>query len=217
VSPATQAAQDRAARKAYRRSLPPLYRWRRVIIGVLVAALIVVIAVALRSDPVGIVKGAWYGLRQQYVWVRPVQATVIPPEATAAKSDPAALVDESDNEWTMNWTPTGVSPCGPAPGTGFIMLTFAPTRIRLMQIVPGLAESNPERKLQPLPQVLGIDFGDGKCKTIELRSAPGMQTIKIDSKQKVTQMRIGIHSATPLANAEPLISITEVILKAYPS
>lgn len=217
MSPATQAAQDRAARKAYRRSLPPLYRWRRVIIGVLVAALIVAIAVALRSDPVGIVKGAWYGLRQQYVWVRPVQATVIPPEATAAKSDPAALVDESDNEWTMNWTPTGVSPCGPAPGTGFIMLTFAPTRIRLMQIVPGLAESNPERKLQPLPKVLGIDFGDGKCRTIELSSEPGMQTIKIDSKQQVTQMRIGIHSATTLANAEPLISITEVILKAYPS
>ena len=40
TSPASQAAQDRAARKAYRRSLPPLYRWRRVIIGVAVAALL---------------------------------------------------------------------------------------------------------------------------------------------------------------------------------
>ena len=37
-----------------------------------------------------------------------------------------------------------------------------------------------------------------------------MQTIKIDSKQKVTQMRIGIHSATPLANVEPLIGEIEI-------
>jgi hypothetical protein len=218
ISPAAQAAQDRAARKAYRRSLPPLYRWRRVIIGVLVAALIVIVAVVLRSDPVGIVKGAWYGLRQQYVWVRPVQVAIVPAEATAAKSDPAALVDESENEWTMNWTPSGVSPCGPAPGTGFIVLTFAPTRIRLIQIAPGLAETNPERKLQPLPKVLGVDFGDGACQTIDLTARTGQQVFKIDSKKEVTQMRIGIGSAfTAGANPEPKISLTEVILKAYPS
>ena len=36
---ASEAAQDRAARREYRRSLPPLYRWRRVIIGVLVVVL----------------------------------------------------------------------------------------------------------------------------------------------------------------------------------
>jgi hypothetical protein len=129
ASSANQAAQDRAARKAYRRSLPPLYRWRRVIIGVLVVALLVAVAVLLRQDPVGIVKGAWYGMRQEYVWIKPVQAAVVPPEATAPKSDPAALVDESENEWTMNWAPTGESSCHSAPGTGYIVLTLAaPTR-----------------------------------------------------------------------------------------
>jgi hypothetical protein len=217
TSPASQAAQDRAARKAYRRSLPPLYRWRRVLIGVLVVALLVAAAVVLRQDPVGIAKGAWYSLRQEYDWVRPVQVAVVPPDATAAKSDPAALVDESENEWTMNWTPSGVSTCGPAPGTGYVVLTFAPTRIRLIQIAPGLAETNPQRKLQPLPKVLGISFDNGPCQTIDLTPTSNQQEFKLDSEKPVTQVLIGISSAYPVQNAQPLISLTEVILKAYPS
>ena len=36
---ASEAAQDRAARREYRRSLPPLYRWRRVLVGVLAVVL----------------------------------------------------------------------------------------------------------------------------------------------------------------------------------
>jgi hypothetical protein len=210
TSPASQAAQDRAARKAYRRSLPPLYRWRRVIIGVAVAALLIAAGVLLRSDPVGIVKGAWYGLRQEYVWVKPVQATVIPAEATAPKSDPAALVDESENEWTMNWTPTGESACGPAPGTGFVVLTFAPTRIRLIQIAPGLAESNPQRKLQPLPHVMGIAFDDGNAIGEPDSHA---QSAGIQDRQReagypsADRHRFGLSAA----NGQPLISPSEVI------
>lgn len=217
VSPASQAAQDRAARKAYRRSLPPLYRWRRVLIGILIAVLLVVAGVLLRGNPVEAAKGAWYSLRREYVWVKPVQVAVVPPEASAARSDPAALVDESETEWTMNWTPSGESPCGPAPGTGYVALTFAPARIRLLQIAPGLTENNPQRKLQPLPKVLGISFDNGPCQTITLEPVPGQQEIKIDSEKPVTQVLIGISSAYPVQNPQPLISLTEVILKAYPS
>ena len=63
---ASEAAQDRAARREYRRSLPPLYRWRRVLIGVLVLVLATVGGVALRRDPIGMVKGALGSLRGQY-------------------------------------------------------------------------------------------------------------------------------------------------------
>ena len=135
---ASEAAQDRAARREYRRSLPPLYRWRRVIIGGLVLFLAIVGGVAVRRDPVGIVQGAWYSLQGQYLKVSPVQATVEPAEATAPKSDPAALVDGSVVEWTMNWAPSQESACGPAAGTGVIVLNFPATRIRQLQIYPGL-------------------------------------------------------------------------------
>jgi ribosomal protein L40E len=217
LSAASQAARDRAARKAYRRSLPLFYRSRRVIITMLVVALLVVAAVVLRRDPVGMVKGAWYSLRQEYVWVKPIEATALPPKATAAKSDPAYLVDESENAWTMNWAPTGESTCGPAPSTGSMLLTFAPTRIRMIQIAPGLAESNPQRKLQPLPKVMGISFDNGPCQTIDLTAKPEQQSFKIDSEKPVTQARIDISSAYPAPNTQPLISVTEVILKAYPT
>jgi hypothetical protein len=214
-SAAGEAAQDRAARKAYRRSLPPLYRWRRVIIGVLVAALVITAAV-LAGNSVRLAKDGWYSLRRQYVPVTPVIATVVPPEAAAPKSDPAALVDESENEFTMNWAPSQESKCS-APGIGVIVLTFAPTRIRLIKIAPGLSDSNPQRKLQPLPKVIGIAFDDGPCQSFTLTATPGQQKIKIDSGRPVTRMLIGIGSAYPAPNGQPLISFTEVILKAYPS
>jgi hypothetical protein len=217
--PGPNKAQDRAARRAYRRLLPPLYRWRGLIIGLVIVALLAAAALALGRDPVARVTGAWYNLRQQYIWVKPVSVTVVPADATAADSNPAALVDESENEWTMNWTPSGAPPtCGPAPGTGYVIFTFAPTRIRLLQIAPGLSEKNPQRALQPLPTQVSIVFDNGPtCVTKVLSIDPGQQPIKIDSQRPVSQMIMMINSATSAPNLQPLISFTEVILKAYPS
>jgi hypothetical protein len=217
--PGPNKTQDRAARKAYRRLLPPLYRWRGLIIALVIVALLAAAAIALGRDPVNRVTGASYNLRQKYDWVKPVSVAVVPAEATAANSNPAALVDESDNEWTMNWTPSGVPPtCGPAPGTGYVIFTFAPTRIRLLQIAPGLSEKNPQRALQPLPTRVSIVFDNGPtCLTKELSTEPRQQVIKIDSEKPVSQMIMMINSATSAPNLQPLISFTEVILKAYPS
>jgi hypothetical protein len=216
--PGPNKAQDRAARKAYRRLLPPLYRWRGWIIGLVIVTLLAAAVVALGRDPVDRVTGTWYYLRQKYEWVKPVSVRVVPAEATAAGSNPAALVDESENEWTMIWTPSGAPPmCGPAPGTGYVIFTFAPTRIRLLQIAPGLSEKNPQRSQQPVPRVLGIFFEDGRCHRVPLTGDPGQQEIKIDSKKPVTQMIMTINSVTTPPNGRQLISFTEVILKDYPS
>ncbi len=118
----------------------------------------------------------------------------------------------------MNWAPSQESTCGPAAGTAVIVLTFAPTRVRQLQIVPGLDQSNPQRDLQPLPKTLGVSFDNGPCQPITLSNAPSQAVIKLDSGKPVSQLRIGIGSAYAAgADAQPLISITELILKAYPS
>ena len=83
------------------------------------------------------------------------------------------------------------------------MLTFAPTRIRMLQIAPGLAESNPQRKLQPLPKRIGHRFRRRSLPTDQLDATPGQQEIKIDSGKPVSQVRIGIGSAYPAPNAQP--------------
>lgn len=210
------AAQARAARKAYRRSLPPLYRWRRVIIGVLVAALAAAGFVVTGRDPVGVARAGWYALNKRYDKVAPVQASVEPPEATAPGSDVAALVDSSVQEWTMTWQPSAGASCGAAAGTGTIVLRFAPTRVRRIQILPGLDKSNPQRLLQPLPQAIGITFDDGICHPFTLTKKEE-QLLTVDSRTATSTVRIGIGSTFSAGpDAPPLVSITEIVVQAFP-
>lgn len=217
-SPQAIAARDREARKAYRRSLPPLYRWRRVIIGVVVFALFVGIGALLRRDPVALAKDTWNGLTKTYVDVGGVQARVEPAEASAPGSDPSALVDGTVQEWTMTWQPTAESTCGAAAGTGTVVFTFPATRVRQVLIYPGLDEGNQQRDLQPQPAQLGLTFPDGTCVPVNLGQGPGQKRVDLDSGVPITELRLGIGSAHPAgADARPLISLTEVIIKTFPS
>ena len=216
-SPQAMAARDREARKAYRRSLPPFYRWRRVIIAVVVFGLLVGIGALVRRDPVALARDGWYRLTKEYVTVGGVRVQVNPTTASAPGSDPQALVDGSVQEWTMTWAPSAESVCGAAPGTGTVIFTFPPTRVRQVLIVPGLDKSNPQRDLQPQPKVIGLSFADGPCQPVTLANSPEQPPITVDSGAPVTQLRLGIGSAYPAgADAKPLISLTEVIIRAYP-
>ena len=116
----------------------------------------------------------------------------------------------------MNWAPTGESACGPAPGTGFVVLTFAPTRIRLIQMrrvwQRAIRNASSNRCLTS-----GNRFRQRYMPSGAPDATPNQQEFKIDSGKPVTRVLIGIGSAYPAANGQPLISLTEVILKAYPS
>lgn len=211
------AARDREARKAYRRSLPPLYRWRRVIIAVIVFALFVGLGALLRRDPVALAKDGWYRVTKEYVTVAGVQAQTDPADASAGGSNPQSLVDGSVQEWTTAWAATGESPCSAAPGTATVIFTFPATRVRQVLIVPGLDKSNPQRDLQPQPKTIGLTLPDGTCTPVTLANSPEQAPIEIDSKTPITQLRLGIGSAYPAgADAKQLISLTEVIIRSYP-
>ena len=156
------------------------------------------------------------GTPKSYVKVAPVQASVEPEGATAPGSNAGALVDGSVQEWTMTWQPSVGSSCGAAADTGTIVLSFAPTRVRQIQILPGLDKSNPQRPLQPLPQEIGITFDDGKCHPFTL-TPKEEQLLKVDSRTKTATVRIGIGSATsPGPDAPQLLSITEIVVQAFP-
>ena len=73
------------------------------------------------------------------------------------KSDPAALTDRTEAAWTMRWEPTAEGgSCGGAPGTGVIVLTIPPTRVRALSVPAGLLASNGRRPLQARPLTLGV-------------------------------------------------------------
>jgi hypothetical protein len=217
-TPQAMAARDREAARAYRRSLPPLYRWRRVIIAVIVFALFIGLGALVQIGPVALARSGWYRLTKEYVTVSGVQVMVSPTTASAPDSNPQSLVDSSKQEWTMGWAPTGESPsCGPAPGTGTLIFTFPPTRVRQVVIWPGLDADNPQRALQPQPMMIGIGFPDGSCHPARLDNSADPQRISVDSGAPVTQLRLGIASSYPTTpEMKPLISLTEVTIRSYP-
>jgi hypothetical protein len=99
-----------------------------------------------------------------------------------------------------------------------VVLTFdKPTRTRVLQIAPGLAASNKQRELQPLPTKLAVAFDNGSCQIVPLTLAPIQNEIPLDSKTAVKQVTIGIVSATTPANSQRKISFTEVALLQSPS
>jgi hypothetical protein len=215
-TPAELAAADRVARRAYRRSLPPFYRWRRVGIGVLAVILVVLAGVVTRGDPGRFLRDGWYWLNKQYVAVPPISVQV-DPAAVAPGSAAARLVDGTVNEFTMNWVPGSRATCGPAAGTAWITLLIEPARIRRIVVYPGLDPQNAKRTLQPLPKTMAVSFGDGPCQSVGLGADPGPILLDLDSGTDVTQVHLAIAEAYPAgADADPAISLTEVVLKKFP-
>lgn len=212
-------SKDRVARRNYRRSLPPLYRWRRVIISILTIALVGGGLTALAyGSPKSFFKARYYDLRRSLVPVPGLQAEIIPPDGSAEGSTPAALVDQNAKPWLMAWTPTTQgSPCRETPTTPVINLTFASTRIREVTILPGLQEKNPNRPLQFRPKDIWIAYGN-QCKDFTLENV-GQQKIKLDTKQKVESIRIGVMTAYAPDSAEgsqQVLAFTEIYLRSRP-
>jgi hypothetical protein len=211
-------SRDRAARRAYRQSLPALYRWRRVLIGLgLVVGLVAGLAVAGRN-PVGFVVARYHDVRGTTVAV-PVTGTVVEPaDATVPKSDPAALTDRTEAAWTMRWQPTAEgNSCGGAAGTGVVVLSIAPTRIRAINVQAGLLANNGRRPLQARPLALGVMLDGGPCQRLVLADTAEEQVLKLDSKVLVREVRIGVDAAAPpREDGEPVLSFTEITIRARP-
>lgn len=214
------ASRDRAARRAYRRSLPPLYRWRRVLIGILVVALGLGGMRAVGRHPVRWAVEHYYDLRKTTVIVGGVQASVDPPDASVPNSNPAALTDLSVAAWTMTWTPAEQgTTCGGAPGTGVIALTLPPTRIRQINLQAGLLATDANRPLEFRPQSLGVSFDGGPCHNLPLADKPDWQDLTVDSGVQVRTVRIGVDTAYAARadGGQPRLSITEIVLRARPT
>jgi hypothetical protein len=210
--------KDRAARRTYRRSLPPLYRWRRVIIAVLALCLVGAGLTVIGPSPKAFVLARYYDLRNELKTVPGVTAEIIPPEASAAETTPDALTDGTAKAWQMNWTAsTKGSPCGVTPTTAVIQLTFARTRIREIDLWAGLRQDNPNRLLQYRPKTIWVAYAD-QCVNRPLDDVE-RQKVSLDTKLPVDSIRIGVQTASPPAQpagAQQVLSFTEIWLLARP-
>ena len=211
-------SKDRVARRAYRRSLPPMYRWRRVIIVILALGLVVGGLSVVGPSPKSFVMARYYDVRKDLVDLTGVTAEIIPPEATVPDTTPAALTDLTPMAWQMNWTPTtNGSPCGEPPRTAVIQLSFTRTRIKEINLRAGLQKSNPNRELQFRPTKIWIAFANS-CESKDLKDLEE-QLIVLDTRVPVDSLRIGVVTAIgpeQPAGMQPVLSITEITLSSRP-
>ncbi|MGB5936536.1 MAG: hypothetical protein WBG76_11790, partial [Ornithinimicrobium sp.] len=95
---------DRKARRAYRRSLPPLYRWRRVAI---VCALVIAVTFAFAivgKDPAAWAQQRWYDVNGTLVQVGGVEAKALPEDSDLDGFPADALVDaDPGTAWATAW------------------------------------------------------------------------------------------------------------------
>lgn len=211
-------SKDRVARRAYRRSLPPLYRWRRVIIAVLALGLIGGGLTVIGRSPKTFFLARYHDIRKTVVNVPGVTAEIIPPEASAPETTPDALVDGTAKAWQMNWTSTTQgSPCGETPTTAVIQLSFAPTRIREIDLRAGLLANNPNRLMQFRPEQIWIAYAD-KCVDQSLQDVE-LQKLPLDTELPIDSLRIGVQTAFPPAQpagAQQVLGFTEITLGSRP-
>lgn len=212
--------RDRAARRAYRRSLPRFRRWRRVLIGVVVVALLVAGAVVMKRQPIVWAQELWsnifYAKRLVNVAVRTV--AIDPPTATVPGSDPEFMVDNTADGWKMAWNADiAARQCQPSQ-TVLIDLTFPERRIRQIVIVPGLKDEQ-ERVTEFRPIGIRFAFGDGNpCNEPEHEVADKFDEFAIaaDSRRPVDRLRIAVTKATPPQGAptKDQLTLTEIRLIA---
>lgn len=210
--------RDRRARRDFRRSLPPSYRWRRVVVSLVVATLVVTFAVVSQGRPVAWVRSRVDDLRKTLVVVPQVQVEVRPQQSTVAPSTAGSLLDRTGQAWTTRWSATTQgNGCAPAPGTGVIVLTFAPRRIRAIDVYAGLSDALPDRALQFRPHELAVDFGTGSCRVLTLEDRYHSPKLSLDSGVPVTSVQIGVISAyPPPAGGADFLSVSEIALLSRP-
>jgi len=203
--------EARAARREYRRSLPPLYRWRRVLVSLGVVVGVVLVLTLTGNNPVGYVQERWRELTGDVQPVDNVTAAARPKGSVAPTYDIKNLPGSREEAWATAWPEgaTASGECWESPAAGAIVLRWdEPTRVRGLDVWAGLDADNSDRARQFLPKRLGVTFGD-LCVPLDLKSTPDRQRLPFDTKTEVTSLVITVadvypNSATP---AENLVAI----------
>lgn len=208
----------RTSARAYRRSLPAVYRLRRAAIVIVVAILVSIVAAASWPDPRRWVADRWYDLRGTVVPVKITGVRITPSSLTAADSQPGYLTDGTRSMWTAPWAVGKASgSCHQSSGP-MITLSFAPTRVRRIVIFAGAPDDHPERLQQFRPRTISFRYDNQPCRTAQLSADGNQETITADSRSAVTNLSIVITGTyDPPANGRSnTLSITEISLQARP-
>lgn len=214
----------RAARRAYRRSLPSRYRWFRAAMAALAVGGAAALALALTRDPIGWVRETWFDVRDETVAVTGVSATTSPEPAVVEGFEGANAVDgDITSAWGIAWPADtlGAQSCGEARGLGSLVLALdEPARVRQILLLAGLDENDADRDRQFRPKEIDVAWTDGGCVRLQLDDTGDAQTRDLDTGAAVQELTLTIASAHPPDSDSQLIervSITELRLLRQPT
>jgi hypothetical protein len=215
--------KDRRVRRDYRRSLPPLYRWRRVIVGVGGIAAVLVLFSVVGRNPVTWTKDRLNDVRGTLVTVDPVVFAGAPPQSVAKDFPVAALGSVPlDDAWATAWDPTKLAPldgcAGKAAALGMVSVTFKdPVRVRRLDVRAGLPAANAKRELQFRPSVLLVMY-EGRCTELQLKDSSDLQKLKLDTEIPVKQLLVAIGATYPgrADAAQNFTALTSLAVQSRP-
>jgi len=218
--------EERAARRAYRHSLPPLYRWRRVIIGVVATAAAVALVSIVSGNPVEWAKQRWYDVTGETVPVADVTATPDPPGSDAPGAAGGAVDPDASTYWARTWVAGSSFPvCGAAEEAGTLVLSWQrPVRVRTLVVSAGLRQEADNRDLQHRPRHLHVRFrasgssGAFTCLPFELDDTATPQPLEVDSNVDVSELRVSVASVFPSNNEDQdgPVSIRRAVVETRP-
>lgn len=212
-------SDSRLARRSYRKSLPPLVRWRRAGVTVVVAALLVGGFTMIGRDPIGWAVDRWYDVTNRLDPVTSVSATALPEDSVIGENSPNGLLDaDAGTAWVTGWTPPEGRPaCGESRG-GRVVLSFPATRVREMQVITGVSDPS-QRPLQHIPTQLHVVLPDGSCRSITLDRSAELQQVAFDTGEPVTQLTVSVGEAytSDDERVQDVAALTQLTLLARPS
>ena len=204
---------DRAARRAYRRTLPWLYRWRRRIVALVLAFVLGGLVAGVQEHPIAWLKERWRDLTADSKVIPGVEATALPPGSVAQQYEADNVVDGDDvTAWATSWPEdqSKAQDCGGAPGIGRLTLTWpVATRVDEIEIFAG--RSTDDRANQFVPSRIDIGI-DGQCVQFELDNEADWQETELSVDSKVREVTVGVaevytNEAQPL---HPLVAISGI-------
>ena len=217
-------SEQRAAKREYRRSLPAVYRWRRVIVGLLSVVLVVVVVSVLGRDPVGWLKNRWYDLRGTTEPVAGVEALTRAPGSPRLSPVDEVLDADPATVWQRKWV-AGSAPttsCAKAEQAGYVELRWKPpVRVRMLQVDAGLAEGANDRDLEFRPETILVSYrtASGRvCWGVTIPDTGARRSLGLDTKSDVNRLRVSIgsvfDSTTP--DEDGPVSIRRLIVRSRP-
>lgn len=213
---------ERRARTAYRRSLPPLYRWRRVAIGAAVVLTCSFAFAFIETNPVAWAKQRWYDVTNEVVQVRDTEAEALPEGSDLDGFAATNLVDDNfGTAWATSWQPTDVDGaaeivCGQATADK-VTVSFPATRLREIRVISGLSNAT-ARSLQQLPAAIDFTFENGTCLRMPLTEAVEEQKFRMDTRADVSQVQVSIAAVHGGADERALdeVALSNIALFSRP-